>query len=90
VTTLTLDEALVEGWQQTLIQDAKSVDLGTERYAVWRTPKHGLRQVDFVFDGNEIRGLEQNSETTSRRAEIARSGKERVATRRRDRWEGYL
>jgi hypothetical protein len=33
------------------------------------------RQVDFVFDGNEIRGLEQNPETKSRWAQMARSGK---------------
>jgi hypothetical protein len=30
--------------------------------------------VDFVFDGNTIRGLEQNPETKSRWAEMARSG----------------
>ena len=35
----------------------------------------GLRQVDFVFDGNDIRGLEQNPETKSRWAQMARSGK---------------
>jgi hypothetical protein len=28
-----------------------------------------------VFDGNEIRGLEQNPETKSRWAQLARSGK---------------
>jgi len=33
------------------------------------------RQVDFAFDGNEIRGLEQNPETKSRWAQMARSGK---------------
>jgi hypothetical protein len=39
-----------------------------------RTPKRGLRQADFVFDGDEIRGLEQNPETKSRWAQLARSG----------------
>jgi hypothetical protein len=34
-----------------------------------------LRQVDFVFDGNEIRGLEQNPTTTSRWAQLAGSGR---------------
>jgi hypothetical protein len=34
-----------------------------------------LRQVDFVFDGNEIRGLEQNPDTKSRWAQMARSCK---------------
>jgi len=35
----------------------------------------GLRQVDFILDGNEIRGLEQNPDTKSRWAQLARSGK---------------
>jgi hypothetical protein len=34
--------------------------------------------VDFVFDGNKIRGLEQNPDTKSRWAEMARSGKKVV------------
>jgi hypothetical protein len=33
-----------------------------------------LREVDFEFDGNDIRGLEQNPETKSRWALMARSG----------------
>jgi hypothetical protein len=33
-----------------------------------------LREVDFVFDGNSIRGLEQNPEMKSRWAQMARSG----------------
>ena len=39
--------------------------------------KRRLREVDFVYDGNEIRGLEQNPETKSRWAQMARAG-ERV------------
>ena len=31
--------------------------------------------MDFIFEGNEIRGLEQNPQTKSRWAEMARSGK---------------
>ena len=42
-------------------RDAKIVVLGTEHYPVRRTPKRGLRQVDFAFDGNQIRGLKQNT-----------------------------
>jgi hypothetical protein len=34
-----------------------------------------LRQVDFAFDGQELRGLEQNPETRSRWAQMARAGK---------------
>jgi hypothetical protein len=69
------EQTLVEVWRQALVENAKVVELGKERYSVRRTPKRGLRQVDFVFDGNEIRGLEQNPETKSRWAQMARSGK---------------
>ena len=57
-----------------LVENADVVELRKERYPVRRTPNRGLRQVDFVFDGNEIRGLEQNPKTKSRWAEMARSG----------------
>ncbi len=68
-------QTLVEVWRQTLVENARVVELGMERYPVQRTPKRGLRQVDFVFDGNEIRGPEQNPQTKSRWAQLARSGK---------------
>ena len=70
-----LEETLIEVWRQTLVDDAKTVELGTERYAVLRTAKRKLREVDFVFDGEEIRGLEQNPQTKSRWAQMARQGK---------------
>ncbi len=69
------EQSLIEIWRQALVENAKVVQLGEERYAVRRTPKRGLRQVDFVFDGSEIRALEQNPETKSRWAQMARSGK---------------
>jgi hypothetical protein len=70
-----LEQALIEVWRQTLVENAKTVQLGTGGFTVRRTPKRGLRQVDFVFDGNDIRGLEQNPETKSQWAKLARSGK---------------
>jgi hypothetical protein len=69
------DQTLIEVWRQALVEDAKVVELGKARYPVRRTPKRGLRQVDFTLDGTEIRGLEQNPETKSRWAQLARSGK---------------
>jgi hypothetical protein len=69
------EQALIEVWRQALIENAQSVELETKRYAVRRTPRRSLRQVDFAFDGLEIRGLEQNPETKSRWAQMARSGK---------------
>jgi hypothetical protein len=57
------------------LKNASTVQLGGEHYQVRQSPKLGLRQVDFIFDGKEIRGLEQNPKTKSRWAQIARSGK---------------
>ena len=72
---LSLEEALIEVWRQVLVENAKTVVLEKEHYPVRLTAKRGLRQVDFVFDENEIRGLEQNQETKSRWAQMARAGK---------------
>ena len=69
------EQTLVEVWRQVLVENATVVELEGKRYSVRITPRKGLRQVDFVFDGNEIRGLEQNPDTKSRWAMLARSGK---------------
>jgi hypothetical protein len=53
------EDALISVWQQTLAQDAKTVELGGRHYFVKRTSRHRFRQVDFTFDGQGLRGLEQ-------------------------------
>jgi hypothetical protein len=68
---LSFEETLIEVWRQTLVENAKTVELGPERFPVRRTPKRGLRQVDFTLEGNEIRGLEQNPSTNSQWAQMA-------------------
>jgi hypothetical protein len=67
--------ALTEVWRQCLVENATAVELDGNRYPIRRTPKRGLRQVDFIFEGNEIRGLEQDPDTRSNWAKLARSGK---------------
>jgi hypothetical protein len=69
------EETLIDVWRQALVENAKAVKVDAESYPVHRTPKRGLRQIDFTFDGQAIRGLEQNPETKSRWAQLARSGK---------------
>jgi hypothetical protein len=69
------EQTLVEVWRQALVENAEVVELRTKRYPVRKPPKRRLRQVDFVFNRNEVRGLEQNPETKSRWAQMARSGK---------------
>ena len=68
------DETVLSIWRQALVDSAKSVTLGGDRYPVRRTAKHKLAQVDFEFDGTPIRGLEQNPQTKSRWAQLARKG----------------
>jgi hypothetical protein len=70
-----LKEAFIEVWRQVLVENARSVQLGADCFLVRRTIKQQLRQVDFVFEHNDIRGLEQNPETKSEWARMARSGK---------------
>ena len=55
------EETLIKVWRQALVENAKTVVLGSEQFPVRHTPKKGLRKVDFTFEGNEIRGLEQKS-----------------------------
>jgi hypothetical protein len=72
---ISLVQALIGVWRQVLVANADVVELGGERYAVRRTPKRHLREVDFMFDRKEVRGLEQNPETKSAWARLARAGK---------------
>jgi hypothetical protein len=44
-------------------------------FPVRRTSRSKLREVDFRFDGHELRGLEQNPQTGSRWARLAQEGK---------------
>jgi hypothetical protein len=70
------EETLIEVWRQAFAEDAKVVVLGNDRYPVVRTSRRKLREVDFLFEGKEIRGLEQNPDTKSRWAAMAREGKQ--------------
>lgn len=71
---LSFEQTLIDVWRQVLVENAKVVELGPERYPVRQTPTSRLRQVDFVFEGNNLRGLEQSPNTNSRWAQMARSG----------------
>lgn len=68
-------EVLISVWRQTLVDGAKYVQIGDEKYPVRETSRRRLKQVDFWFDGHELRGLEQNPDTTSKWAAMARDGK---------------
>jgi hypothetical protein len=70
-----LEEMLISVWQQALVENAKSIKLENRSFPVRRTSRSGLREVDFQFEEHKLRGLEQNPETRSRWAELARQGK---------------
>lgn len=70
-----LSDVLVDVWNQVLVDDAKIVKLGTEQFPVSTSKTKRLRQVEFMFDGKTIIGIEQNPKTKSRWAKEARSGK---------------
>jgi hypothetical protein len=72
---VSFEQTLIDVWRQALVQNTEVVVLAAEHYSVRLTPKRRLRQVDFMFGGNKIRGLEQNPETKSRWAQLARAGK---------------
>ena len=65
----------MDSWRQVLVENATVVELGGKRYPVRITPRKGLRQVDFMFDGDENSRAEQNPDTKSRWAQLARAGK---------------
>jgi hypothetical protein len=71
---MTLEEALSSVWRQALVEGTQEVVLDGQSFAVRRTPRKHLRQVDFQFEGQELRGLEQNPATSSRWAKLARQG----------------
>ncbi len=70
-----LEDALISVWKQALVENKKTVEMAGQSYPVRQTARRQLRQVDFTFDGKPVRGLEQNPETKSRWAQMARSGK---------------
>jgi hypothetical protein len=70
-----LEETLISVWHQSMGEGAKVVTLQNDKFPVRRTSRSRLREVDFQFEGHELRGLEQNPETGSRWAQLARQGK---------------
>jgi hypothetical protein len=70
-----LEETLISVWEQALVDNARSVKLENRSFPVRRTSRSRLREVDFQFEEHKLRGLEQNPETRSRWAQLARQGK---------------
>jgi hypothetical protein len=69
------ESALLSVWQQSLVDKKRIVEIDGDTYPVKQTAKSKLKQIDFRFEGRELRGLEQNPNTKSRWAKRAREGK---------------
>src|ERR1039458_2469082 len=70
-----LEGTLISVWRQALVEDARTVTLENETYPVRRTSRAKLREVDFRFNAEMLRGLEQNPNTNSRWAQLAQQEK---------------
>jgi len=83
--TMTLEEAMVKVWRAALVEGAAEVELDGKKFAVRETLRKRLRELNFEFEGQAagktirdtklvLRGLEQNPNTESRWAQLARKG----------------
>jgi len=72
---ISLEDALLTVWLQSLVENKKTIALENANFPVRSTAKRKLKQVDFQFGGKDLRGLEQNPDTKSRWAAMARNGK---------------
>lgn len=70
-----LEEILISVWRQAFVEEAKAISVDGRSFPVRRTSRSRLREVNFKFQGQELRGLEQNPKTASRWAKLTREGK---------------
>ena len=73
--TANFEETLISVWRQVLVEDRKTVTLEGVHYPVRPTSRSKLWEVDFRFEEQTLLGLEQNPDTNSRWAQLAREGK---------------
>ena len=70
-----LEDVLISVWRQSLVDGASTVEIDGHSFPVLTTSRRRLRQIDFRWGDTRIRGLEQNPDTKSRWAALAREGK---------------
>src|ERR1700722_12522242 len=84
--------AVLTVYQQSLIENQKTVTLEEKIFPIRPTPKRKLKQINFQFDGRELQALAQNPDAKSRWAKMARRTKSGAVLRaekvlRSSRWE---
>jgi hypothetical protein len=85
-----VDDAFLSVWRQALLEKKKIISVGDATFSVRRTSKNRLAQIDFELDGVEFRGLEQNPQTKSRWAKMAREGVKVMQFLRAGRYVGVV
>jgi hypothetical protein len=68
------DEVLIEVWRQALVDRSSSVRIDGQSFPVRKTASKRLVEVDFTSDGQPYRGIQQNPNTKSGWAHLARKG----------------
>ena len=68
------DEILIEVWRQALVERSSAVDIAGKSFPVRKTAHKRLIEVDFAFAGQRYRGIQQNPNTKSGWANLARKG----------------
>jgi hypothetical protein len=74
--TATFEDTLLSVWRQALVEDRKTVTLEGGQYPVRPTSRSKLREVDFRFEEQTLRGLEQNPNTRLALGTTGTRGKE--------------
>lgn len=72
---MTLGDTLVEVWRQVFVGERPWIELEGRQYRVGATRSKRLRQVDFDYESLPLSGIEQNPDTSSNWAALAREGK---------------
>jgi|SRR5208283_5372669 len=68
------DEVLIEVWRPALVDRSSTVKIDTESFPVRKTASKRLVEVVFTLDGQPYRGIQQNPNTKSGWANLARKG----------------
>jgi hypothetical protein len=87
---MTLAETLLSVWEQVMLEEKDRVRLGGEEYRVESSLRKKLRTVDFDYAGRHFTGIEQNPQTQSVWARMARQGKRIMQFRCEGRYLGNV
>lgn len=87
---MTLGDALISVWKQALADREATVNLEGKSYPVTISRAKKLRMVEFAHSDHAIVGIEQNPQTASRWALLARQGKRVMQFRCNGRYVGNV